>query len=226
MLMPQSKQMKLQWLTIDGRNVPFALPQHWNGDDWTITGVDNPLPTANYIEKNGIMVPVSENNPVPTQLTGSNVEYIQLIEAQEIRGSENETFSFDFFDISHLRDYEVYVRSSLDVPIAFVLYLGVFGVVEVEGRDRLFSYEVVGGGDSRQHKILPNEEMGDQRNSFIPLWKYELGAQHTSDTYIPTDKHFYKKLPRGRSGRCWAIIRLLHGTPSEGSIEVIMKGLR
>lgn len=84
MLMPQSKQMKLQWLTIDGRNVPFALPQHWNGDDWTITGVDNPLPTANYIEKNGIMVPVSENNPVPTQLTGSIVEIHELLKGEVI----------------------------------------------------------------------------------------------------------------------------------------------
>mgnify|MGYP006892261856 CR=1 FL=1 len=98
MLMPQSKQMKLQWLTIDGRNVPFALPQHWNGDDWTITGVDNPLPTANYIEKNGIMVPVSENNPVPTQLTGSIVEEIIFDEVTITAGS-SATVPADLSDV-------------------------------------------------------------------------------------------------------------------------------
>jgi len=67
---------RIKWLNIDGQQVPFTEPQHFtgNGDETVRTGKDNPLPVANYTKKGNIWLPVSEENPVPTQVTGSNVE--------------------------------------------------------------------------------------------------------------------------------------------------------
>ena len=76
-MMPENKPMKMQWLNIDGRQVPSILPNHWNEqkNDWDITGTKNPLPIANYTQNaSGVWLPTSESNPMPTQLTGSIVE--------------------------------------------------------------------------------------------------------------------------------------------------------
>ena|SRR5690625_120513 len=56
MVKPQDKEMKMQWITVDGRRTPVSLPQIWNHEkeDWVVTSTENPL---------------------PTQLTGSNDEY-------------------------------------------------------------------------------------------------------------------------------------------------------
>lgn len=45
--MPQSKPMKLQWITINDKNIPFVLPQIWDESkqDWIVTSTNNPLPT-------------------------------------------------------------------------------------------------------------------------------------------------------------------------------------
>jgi len=70
---------RIKWLNIDGQQVPFTEPQHFtgNGDETVRTGKDNPLPVANYTQNdNGIWLPVSKDNPMPTQVTGSNVEYV------------------------------------------------------------------------------------------------------------------------------------------------------
>lgn len=67
----------MQWLNIDGRQVPSILPNYWNEqkNDWDITGTKNPLPIANYTQNaSGVWLPTSESNPMPTQLTGSNIE--------------------------------------------------------------------------------------------------------------------------------------------------------
>lgn len=55
MVKPQGKEMKMQWITVDGRRTPIILPQIWDHEkeDWVVTSTENPL---------------------PTQLTGSNVE--------------------------------------------------------------------------------------------------------------------------------------------------------
>jgi len=68
---------RIKWLNVDGQQVPFTEPQHFtgNGDETVRTGHDNPLPVANYTKKGNIWLPVSEENPVPTQVTGSNVGY-------------------------------------------------------------------------------------------------------------------------------------------------------
>src|SRR5690625_2915785 len=67
---------RIKWLDIDGQQVPFTEPQHFtgSGDETVRTGKDNPLPVANYTKKGNIWLPVSEENPMPTQVTGSIVE--------------------------------------------------------------------------------------------------------------------------------------------------------
>src|SRR5690625_724589 len=57
---PEDKEMKMQWITIDGRQTPVILPQIWDHEkeDWIVTSTENPL---------------------PTQLTGSNVEQDVII---------------------------------------------------------------------------------------------------------------------------------------------------
>ena len=71
----QDKQLKKEFITLDNRTIPFGYPQFWGGDDWEVSGRDNPLPVANYTQnEQGLWVPVSNVNPVPTQLTGSNAE--------------------------------------------------------------------------------------------------------------------------------------------------------
>lgn len=71
----QDKQLKKEFITVDNRTIPFGYPQFWGGDDWEVSGRDNPLPVANYTRnEQGLWVPVSKENPVPTQLTGSSLE--------------------------------------------------------------------------------------------------------------------------------------------------------
>lgn len=91
------------------------VPQHWGGNDWEVTGVDNPLPVANYTQNNsGIWLPTNKDNPMPmedakvenklneieqkldsviennavnTQLTGSIVEEISNVEGRVAVGN-------------------------------------------------------------------------------------------------------------------------------------------
>src|SRR5690625_231299 len=60
MVKPQDKEMKMQWITVDGRRTPIILPQIWDHEkeDWVVTSTENPL---------------------PTQVTGSNVEKKVLV---------------------------------------------------------------------------------------------------------------------------------------------------
>src|SRR5690606_25654297 len=79
--MPQNTQMKRQFTTIDGRTVMSNLPQHWGGNDWTITGVDNPLPVGNYVQTEaGVWIPQkgSDDGAADVQLTGSIVELYRI----------------------------------------------------------------------------------------------------------------------------------------------------
>lgn|SRR5699024_797177 len=73
-----AKFPQFEWMEIDGRMVPSIKPQHYKKGSTTetqLTGHDNPLPVANYVQNDsGVWLPTSKDNPVPTQLTGSNVE--------------------------------------------------------------------------------------------------------------------------------------------------------
>lgn len=94
--MPQNTPMKRQFTTIDGRTVMSNLPQHWGGNDWTITGVDNPLPVGNYVQTEaGVWIPQkgSDDGAADVRLTGSNVEDVTLIERTII--SENQQVVLD-----------------------------------------------------------------------------------------------------------------------------------
>src|SRR5690606_15355493 len=76
---PQNTQMKRQFTTIDGRTVMSNLPQHWGGNDWKITGVDNPLPVGNYVQTQaGVWIPQkgSDDGAAEVRITGSIVEHI------------------------------------------------------------------------------------------------------------------------------------------------------
>ena len=55
----ESKPMKKQWIEVEGKMTPIILPQIWSHEkqDWVVT---------------------SEQNPLPTQVTGSNVEELEL----------------------------------------------------------------------------------------------------------------------------------------------------
>lgn len=78
--MPQNKPMKIQWITVNGRQVPLVLPQTYNydKDDWVITSDKDPLPIVEYgTTEGGVIVPkrVSDEGHELTQLTGSINEY-------------------------------------------------------------------------------------------------------------------------------------------------------
>src|SRR5690625_1026176 len=86
---------RIKWLNVDGQQVPFTEPQHFtgNGDETVRTGKDNPLPVANYTKKGNIWLPVSKDNPVPTQVTGSIVEeVIQINDIDRLVQHESNNF--------------------------------------------------------------------------------------------------------------------------------------
>ena len=99
--MSQNKQMKIQWLTVNGRQVPLVLPQYWDEDkqEWVVTSEYNPLPVKaelNEIEDGKLNVRDVDvkaelelikqqqqqilqrlDSPIETELTGSNVAIIK-----------------------------------------------------------------------------------------------------------------------------------------------------
>lgn len=73
----------IKWINVDGRRVPFAYPQHEQLDgSFTETGEKNPLPTKDADLKTELELIKAQqkqilerlDNPINTQLTGSNVE--------------------------------------------------------------------------------------------------------------------------------------------------------
>ena len=103
--MPTNKPMKMQWITVDGRQVPSILPNHWNEqkNDWDITGTKNPLPIANYTQNaSGVWLPTSESNPMPTRVTGSiveevyyNLSFTGLVDEDDVEVQKTPGFNFD-----------------------------------------------------------------------------------------------------------------------------------
>lgn len=87
--MPQNKPMKIQWITVNGRQVPLVLPQTYSYEieDWKVTSDRDPLPVVEYgTTAGGIVVPkrVSDEGHELTQLTGSNAKVIHKIENDDI----------------------------------------------------------------------------------------------------------------------------------------------
>ena len=116
--MPQNTPMKRQFTTIDGRTVMSNLPQHWGGNDWKITGVDNPLPVGNYVQtESGVWIPQkgSDDGAAHVQLTGSKVENIFVFNAVTL-DTTYELYS-QTFDVSKFRQIHVLVQNTLDVDL-------------------------------------------------------------------------------------------------------------
>src|SRR5690554_3702774 len=89
--MPQNTPMKRQFTTIDGRTVMSNLPQHWGGNDWKITGVDNPLPVGNYVQTGaGVWIPQkgSDDGAADVRVTGRNVEELTIVNSLAITDTE------------------------------------------------------------------------------------------------------------------------------------------
>src|SRR5690554_4437553 len=92
--MPQNKQMKIQWITVNGRQVPLVLPQTYSyaDDDWKVTSDQDTLPVVEYgTTAGGIVVPkrVSDEGHDLTQLTGSNVDQITVVDALALTDTNN-----------------------------------------------------------------------------------------------------------------------------------------
>src|SRR5699024_2286771 len=83
MASPEDTPMKKQWLEVDGRMTPVILPQIWNHDkeEWEVTSEQNPLPTQvtgsiaeNVIERNVYTSnELSEYIEVPYGIKGAQI---------------------------------------------------------------------------------------------------------------------------------------------------------
>ena|SRR5690625_1646943 len=87
MVKPQDKEMKMQWITVDGRRTPIILPQIWDHEkeDWAVTSTENPL---------------------PTQVTGSNVEVI--FSETDFVCPANSYKRLDYVDISDFKEFYIH----------------------------------------------------------------------------------------------------------------------
>ena len=100
--MPQNKPMKIQWITVNGRQVPLVLPQTYSYEieDWKVTSDRDPLPVVEYgTTAGGVVVPkrVSDDGHELTQLTGSYVGYSNETKPT---GKKGETFlELDTLDV-------------------------------------------------------------------------------------------------------------------------------
>lgn len=113
------------------RNLLKALdgpaPQWLKGNDFVPMGDGNPLPVSNYVQgANGVWVPVSENNPVPAKLLGSNIE--ELVPVNSVAFTDTEARYFDA-DVSRYKKLYIYVRNTHDVNVS----------VEIRVKDALIS---------------------------------------------------------------------------------------
>ena len=110
--MAQNTPMKRQFTTIDGRTVMSNLPQHWGGNDWKITGVDNPLPVGNYVQTEaGVWIPQkgSDDGAADVRVTGSIVDYINVRDLDILASTTR------FFDVK-LPDWCEYIVISVGKP--------------------------------------------------------------------------------------------------------------
>src|SRR5699024_6851768 len=119
------------WKILDNTTIPFTKPQHYKKGSTTeveLTGHDNPLPVANYTQNDsGMWMPVSKSNPVPTQVTGSNVELISRVSkfinarffvAGETTGSGHQDYRL--LDISDYRQVSVLIQNKTSENINYL----------------------------------------------------------------------------------------------------------
>lgn len=124
--MPQNTPMKRQFTTIDGRTVMSNLPQHWGGNDWTITGVDNPLPVGNYVQtESGVWIPQkgSDDGAADVRLTESNVEkrLERIYLHDSVSLADGSRVVGEYTDVSKYKELFMFAYSSLDVDVRMVI---------------------------------------------------------------------------------------------------------
>ena len=166
-MMPENKPMKMQWLNIDGRQVPSILPNHWNEqkNDWDITGTKNPLPIANYTQNaSGVWLPTSKDNPVPTQLTGSNIEEVH----EELSVPSGSIIQVSIENVSALIG-NIFVKSDQvhDLLVYADLMCG-FGV----------------SSDTIKNSIAANWDGGSVRynvNEYLPASRFSIRVRNRSE---------------------------------------------
>jgi len=87
---------QVDWVAVNGRDTPFTKPQHYkegSTSETDLTGHDNPLPTTDKsvrAELESIKATQDKilkrlDEPLPTQLTGSNVEDAESIPVRSTR---------------------------------------------------------------------------------------------------------------------------------------------
>src|SRR5690606_17414776 len=114
--MPQNKPMKIQWITVNGRQVPLVLPQTYSykDNDWKITSDQDPLPVVEYgTTEGGVIVPkrVSDEGHELTQLTGSKVEEIFVFNAATMNTT---SLNSQTFDVSKFQQIHVLAKNTLN----------------------------------------------------------------------------------------------------------------
>ena len=123
----QNTPMKRQFTTIDGRTVMSNLPQHWGGNDWKITGVDNPLPAGNYVQtEEGVWIPQkgSDDGAADVRLTGRNVEKIIIADGVAVTTAGTYTFTGDF---TKYKKVLFFIRDTHDIKCQLSIRFQVHG---------------------------------------------------------------------------------------------------
>lgn len=192
--MPQNKPMKIQWITVNGRQVPLVLPQTYSykDDDWKITSDQDPLPVVEYgTTAGGIVVPkrVSDEGHELTQLTGSYVEYNAAQRNFSITAGASKTIEF-IFD----RNVEAFVitlykpQAHTTSKPTYMFRFGTYGApafsVELpllnENTSRGFTSKKIDVLHNRAIMILSNNDTSDQNYSvFVTLFKKSLDGSVT-----------------------------------------------
>lgn len=157
--MPQNTPMKRQFTTIDGRTVMSNLPQHWGGNDWTITGVDNPLPVGNYVQTEaGVWIPQkgSDDGAADVRLTGSIVELNKEVYDSQSRsviitpGSYYNLLSHAYYPFKEIRGHLRWHETPSDYRLMLYyrvseISFGLFENVELTGERTEFQFDLSGG---------------------------------------------------------------------------------
>ena len=192
--MPQNKPMKIQWITVNGRQVPLVLPQTYSYEieDWKVTSDRDPLPVVEYgTTAGGMVVPkrVSDDGHELTQLTGSYVEYNAAQRNFSITAGASKTIEF-IFD----RNVEAFVitlykpQAHTTSKPTYMFRFGTYGApafsVELpllnENTSRGFTSKKIDVLHNRAIMILSNNDTSDQNYSvFVTLFKKSLDGSVT-----------------------------------------------
>lgn len=134
--MPENTPMKMQWITVDGRQTPIVLPQIWNHEkqDWEVTSDQNRL-------------------PVDARLTGSIDE--QLVDTgKKVTAGVLQRMG-GLFIAKHYPYFYVLIRA--DAPHDYSVKIDFR--VEVESKSNPFRFEFTQGTRNEHSTIILTEKI-------------------------------------------------------------------